>query len=97
MAFVQLFNLTAQNHRIKRLNLSAKQVTCRPRGVLRGAALRAREAGDSVKFTKAVARFTGSTCSWIINLGLAPQALCCRPLRGLRDSLCKATVDRFAG
>jgi hypothetical protein len=27
---------------------------------------------------------------WIINLGLAPQALCCRPLRGLRDFVCKA-------
>jgi hypothetical protein len=36
MAFIQLLNLTAQNHRIKCLNLSAKQVTCRPGAVDQG-------------------------------------------------------------
>ena len=35
---------------------------------------RARVAGDS-----AVARFTGSGLGFLAYLGLAPQALCCRP------------------
>ena len=40
--------------------------------------------GDSVVGPCAVARFAGSTALvGIAILGLAPQALCCRPLRGL--------------
>jgi len=44
----------------------------------------ARETGDSLCEFRAVARFTGSNCGFNAPvLGLAPQALCCRPLRGL--------------
>ena len=40
--------------------------------------------GDSDVGPYAVARFAGSTALvGIAILGLAPQALCCRPLRGL--------------
>jgi len=46
--------------------------------------VRARETGDSVDLSCAVARFAGSIMFWlIVILGLAPQALCRRPLRGL--------------
>jgi len=45
---------------------------------------RARVAGGSAQTSHAVARFAGSTRIFCIaNLGLAPQALLCRPLRGL--------------
>src|SRR5262245_33493867 len=40
------------------------------------------KAGDST-FTTPVARFTGSEFYFLLNLGLAPQALRLRPLRGL--------------
>src|SRR5215212_9008346 len=45
---------------------------------------RARETGDSVKFTgfRPLSR-APTFFYWYLNLGLAPQALCCRPLRGL--------------
>ena len=41
-------------------------------------------AGDS-----AAARFTGSTVVFIVILGLAPQALCLRLLRRLKELLCR--------
>jgi hypothetical protein len=39
--------------------------------------------GDSASLLYAVARFAGSALTSVLILGLAPQALCCRPLRGL--------------
>jgi hypothetical protein len=50
--------------------------------------IQAREAGDSrslrlTLIVTAIARFAGSLIAGDSILGLAPQALCCRPLRGL--------------
>ncbi len=42
-----------------------------------------REAADSPKQLRAVARFAGSKYFCLVILGLAPQAICFRPLRGL--------------
>ena len=50
----------------------------------------AREAGGS-----AVARFTGSIAFLIFHLGLAPQALCFRPLRGLKKFQADGGGDFF--
>ena len=47
----------------------------------------ARETGDSAILPEAVARFTGLGLLYLANLGLAPQALCCRPLSRARRSM----------
>jgi len=49
--------------------------------------VRVREAADSTLMLWAVGRFAGSIVFAISILGLAPQALCFRPLRGLRRTL----------
>jgi len=49
--------------------------------------MRAREAGDSALMLWADARFAGSIVFSIQILGLAPQALCFRPLRGLHKKV----------
>ena len=46
--------------------------------------IRAREAGDSMGHFRLSAASRAPTRFWFVILGLAPQALCCRPLRGLR-------------
>jgi hypothetical protein len=51
-----------------------------PRTIAKNKQVRAREAGDR---PSAIARFAGSKFFLDLILGLAPQALCYRPLRGL--------------
>jgi len=53
-------------------------------GKLQEKRAQARETGDSASPPEAVARFTGSHAYFYFRvLGLAPQALCLRPLCGL--------------
>jgi len=42
---------------------------------------------ESVQSAKSIARFAGSTTFRFLILGLTPQALCWRPLRGLKQGL----------
>ncbi len=53
----------------------------------------AREVGDSASLLYAVARFVGSGLTSVLILGLAPQALCFRPLRGLSTQTNTFAVD----
>src|SRR4051794_147278 len=58
--------------------------------------IEAREAVDSPEMAHAVARFTGSKIICLVILGIAPQALCLHPLRGLCAPRLYA-YTRFAG